>query len=154
MYVYGVSSLPSLAKSPSAGKKTHTKRKVIVVLYLGNLLKKNPSQQQVTERKNLFVQDSWVLEHRASVLFNSVCHVFSVFPCPSHQDAAYLACGMQEGDLSHRLLQIRPLHSCLHFKALDFCRVLSYSFHWGQYTCQRPQTLTVFQRAKGAYTET
>lgn len=42
MYVYGVSSLPSLAKSPSAGKKTHTKRKVIVVLYLGNLLKKKP----------------------------------------------------------------------------------------------------------------
>lgn len=99
--------LPSqLGKKPCRGGKTHTERKMIVVLYLSNLLKKHPFQHQAAVRKQTCLYKAagcW------SVLFNSVCHVFSLFPCPSHQDAASLACGMQQGDLSHWLLQLRPL---------------------------------------------
>lgn len=109
------------------GEKSHTWRKNIMI-YPSNLLEKKEKKQNkkttfstTDSRKNikLFVQDSWSLEYRVSLLFNSVCHAFSFFSCPSHQNAAYLACGVQEGVFSHWVLQIRLLHWCLHFKALD-----------------------------------
>lgn len=53
--------------------KTHMKRKIIAVLYLSNLLKKNRLNSRQKKEEKQTVQDSWVLECRASALFNSVC---------------------------------------------------------------------------------
>lgn len=142
MYIHEFSSLPSLAKSPARGK-THIERKIAVMLYLSNLLKKTFLNTRQQKEKN---QTIWI--RLLGVGISSKCYLIQLVTF-SPSSPAHLT-RIQEGDLYHCVLRVRPLHSCLHFKAPGFSRMLGCSCHQGQCKCQQPQALSLVQRAKGA----